>query len=63
MIQIPDPIELLVMAVTGALLGTVTGYALGYEPLGVLVWALIGAVVVSGAFIVISFFGSCSLTS
>ena len=56
MIQIPDPIELLVVAVAGVLLGTVTGYALGHEPLGVLVWALIGAVVVSGAVYCYRFF-------
>ena len=44
-----QPIELLVAAVTGAVLGIVTGYALGHEWLGILIWALIGAVVVGGA--------------
>jgi len=45
----PDQVELLVAAVTGAVLGIVTGYVLGHERLGILTWALIGAVVISGA--------------
>ena len=44
-----DRLELLIAAVTGAVLGIVTGYALGHERLGILTWALIGAVVISGA--------------
>jgi hypothetical protein len=44
-----DRLELLVAALAGAALGIVTGYSLGHERLGILTWALIGAVVVSGA--------------
>jgi hypothetical protein len=40
--------ELKVAAVIGALLGIVTGYLVGGEWLIMLIWALIGAVVVSG---------------
>jgi hypothetical protein len=36
-------------AVVGALLGVVTGYMLGKPLFGILIWALIGAVVVCGA--------------
>ena len=43
-----DRIELIVAAVIGAALGGVTGVVLGHERLGILIWALIGAVVVSG---------------
>jgi len=43
-----DRIELFGVAVAGAVLGIVTGVALGHEWLGTLTWALIGAVVVSG---------------
>jgi hypothetical protein len=50
------PIELLVAAAIGAVLGIVTGYALGHEWLGILIWALIGAVVVSGAVYCYRFF-------
>ena len=52
----PDQVELLVAAVTGAVLGIVTGYALGHEQLGILTWALIGAVVISGAVYCYRFF-------
>ena len=51
-----DRIELLFVAVTGALLGTITGYELGHERLGVLVWALAGAVVASGIVYCLRFF-------
>ena len=40
--------ELKVAAVIGALLGIVTGYLVGGEWFIMLIWALIGAVVVSG---------------
>jgi len=43
-----DRAKLQVAAVVGALLGIVTGYVLGKPLLGILIWALIGAVVVSG---------------
>ena len=42
-----DRAELRVAAVAGAVLGIVTGYSLGW--FNMLIWALIGAVVVSGA--------------
>jgi hypothetical protein len=45
-----DRIELIVAAVAGALLGSVTGIALGHERLGILIWALAGAVIVGGVF-------------
>jgi uncharacterized membrane protein YeaQ/YmgE (transglycosylase-associated protein family) len=38
-----------VAAIVGAVLGIVTGYSLGHEWFGILIWALIGAVVLSGA--------------
>ena len=38
-----------VAAIVGAVLGAVTGYSLGHEWFGILIWALIGAVVLSGA--------------
>jgi len=44
----PNRAELQVAAVIGAVLGGVTGYATSYGFLKMLVWALIGAVVVSG---------------
>jgi uncharacterized membrane protein YeaQ/YmgE (transglycosylase-associated protein family) len=44
----PNRAELQVTAVIGAVLGGVTGYATSYGFLKMLVWALIGAVVVSG---------------
>ena len=43
-----DRIELIVAAVIGAVIGGVTSIVLGHEGLGTLIWALIGAVVVSG---------------
>jgi hypothetical protein len=52
----PDQIELLVAAGAGAVLGTVTAYALGHERLGLLTWALIGAVVVGGVVYCVRFF-------
>ena len=51
-----DRAKLQVAAVIGALLGIVTGYALGHEQLGILTWALIGAVVISGAVYCYRFF-------
>jgi hypothetical protein len=44
----PDRIELILVAVIGAVLGGVTGIVLGRERLGLLIWAIAGAVVVSG---------------
>jgi hypothetical protein len=44
----PARTELQVAAVVGAVLGGVTGYATSYGLLKIVVWALIGAVVVSG---------------
>jgi hypothetical protein len=43
-----DQLELLLAAVAGAGLGGITGIILGHEELGTLIWALVGAVVVSG---------------
>jgi outer membrane lipoprotein SlyB len=43
-----DQLELLLAALAGAGLGGITGIVLGREELGTLIWALIGAVVVSG---------------
>ena len=43
-----DRIELLGAAVAGAVVGGFTGIVLGHEHLGILTWALTGAVVVSG---------------
>ena len=43
-----DQLELLLAAVAGAGVGGITGIVLGHEALGVLIWALVGAVVVSG---------------
>ena len=43
-----DQLELLLAAVAGAGLGGVAGIVLGHEELGTLIWALVGAVVVSG---------------
>ena len=51
-----DRIELIVAAVIGAALGGVTGVVLGHERLGILIWALIGAVVVSGVVYLHRFF-------
>jgi uncharacterized membrane protein YeaQ/YmgE (transglycosylase-associated protein family) len=42
-------VTLLVAALAGAALGIVTGYSLGHGWFNILIWALIGAVVVSGA--------------
>ena len=43
-----DQLELLLAAVAGAGVGGVAGLVLGHEELGTLVWALVGAVLVSG---------------
>jgi hypothetical protein len=43
-----ESLELLLAAVAGAGLGGVTGLVLGHEELGTLIFALVGAVVVSG---------------
>jgi hypothetical protein len=43
-----DRLELIVAAVAGAGIGIVAGKLLEHELLGILIWALIGAVVVSG---------------
>ena len=43
-----DQLELLLAAVAGAGLGGVAGIVLGHEELGTLIWALVGAAVVSG---------------
>ena len=42
-----DRIELILVAVIGAVLGGISGIVLGHERFGILVWALAGAVVVS----------------
>jgi hypothetical protein len=44
-----DRLKLLTAALIGAGLGILTGYSRGHEWFGVLIWALIGAVVLSGA--------------
>jgi F0F1-type ATP synthase assembly protein I len=44
-----DQVELIVAAVMGALFGILTGYSLENGWFGTIIWALIGAVVVSGA--------------
>jgi F0F1-type ATP synthase assembly protein I len=44
-----DQVELIVAAVLGALFGILTGYSLENGWIGIIIWALIGAVVVSGA--------------
>ena len=51
-----DRTELIVAAPAGAVLGGITGIALGHERLGILTWALAGAVVVSGVFYCLRFF-------
>ena len=51
-----DRKELIVAAPAGAVLGGITGIALGYERLGILTWALVGAIVVSGVFYCLRFF-------
>jgi len=43
-----DQVELIVAAVLGALFGILTGYSLENGWFGIIIWALIGAVVVSG---------------
>ena len=43
-----DRLELIVAAVAGAVVGIVAGKLLEHEWLGILIWAIIGAVVVSG---------------
>ena len=44
-----DQVELIVAAVLGALFGILTGYSLENGWFVIIIWALIGAVVVSGA--------------
>jgi uncharacterized membrane protein (Fun14 family) len=44
-----DRAKLQVAAGVGALLGIFTGYMAGKPLLGIVIWALIGAVIVSGA--------------
>ena len=44
-----DRVGLLVAAIVGAVLGIATGYSLEHGWFNILIWALIGAVVVSGA--------------
>ena len=44
-----DQVELIVAAVLGALFGILIGYSLENGWIGIIIWALIGAVVVSGA--------------
>ena len=44
-----DQVEPIVAAVLGALFGILTGYSLENGWFGIIIWALIGAVVVSGA--------------
>jgi len=53
-----DRIELIVVAVAGAVLGGIAGIVLGHEQLGVLIWALAGAIVVSGVVYCLRFFSS-----
>ena len=56
--------ELKIAAVIGALLGIVTGYLLGHGWVRTIIWALIGAVVVSGWFIVCGLFvNECPLAA
>ena len=43
-------IELIVVALISAVLGGGTGIVLGRERLGILIWAVAGAVVVSGVY-------------
>ena len=45
----PDRVGLLIAALVGAALGIVTGYLLEHGWFNILIWALIGAVIVSGA--------------
>jgi hypothetical protein len=45
----PDRVELLIAALVGAVLGIVTGVLLEHGWVNILIWALIGAVVVSAA--------------
>jgi hypothetical protein len=52
----PDRAKLLLAAVAGALLGVVTGSVAGKPLLGILIWALIGAVVFSGVVYCLGFF-------
>ena len=52
----PDRTELIVAAPAGAVLGGITGIALGHERLGILTWALVGAIVASGVFYCLRFF-------
>lgn len=45
----PDRVELLIAALIGAVLGIVTGVLLEHGWVNILIWALVGAVVVSAA--------------
>jgi glucose-6-phosphate-specific signal transduction histidine kinase len=45
-----DRIELLGAIAAGAVLGSVSGIVLGHERLGIVIWALAGAVVVGAVF-------------
>ena len=51
-----DQLELLLAAVAGAGLGGIAGIVLLHEELGTLIWALVGAVVVSGVVYLHRFF-------
>jgi outer membrane lipoprotein SlyB len=53
-----DRIELIGVAVAGAVVGGIAGVVLGHERLGILVWALAGAVVVTGTSYSLRFFGT-----
>jgi hypothetical protein len=44
----PDQLELLIAAVTGVVIGVVAGYLDHSRGFGMLVWALVCAVIVSG---------------
>jgi hypothetical protein len=45
----PDRVKLQIAAVIGAVLGGLTGYVAEKPLFGILIWALIGAVIVAGA--------------
>jgi hypothetical protein len=52
----PDRAKLQIAAVVGALLGIVTGSVAGKPLLAIIIWALIGAVVISGLVYCLRFF-------